>query len=138
MGHHKKLTAFQIKAKKEVKNEAKNAGLSMCGAALTLIELAQAQSHCPFGCFDFELVATPQRPFLERRNAEATVPRVGGVLDFHVEYSSKLCGLQRSNATAGNGRVRQQHEKARLARSATVRPRYYALEPVPEEENVYA
>jgi hypothetical protein len=135
MGHHKKLTAFQTKAKKEVKNEAKNTGLNMCGTAQTLVELARFQSDCHFDCFNFGFVATPQRPFLERRNAEVTVPRVGDILNFHIEYPSQQCGLQRSNATAGNGRVEQQREKARLARATIVPPRYYVLEPIPEEEN---
>jgi len=135
MGHHKKLTTFQIKAKNEVKNEAKNTGLNMCGTAQTLIELARTQSHCQFDCFDFEFVIKPQRLFLERHNAKVALPRVGDILNFHIEYPSKQCGLQRSNATAGNGRVEQQREKARLARVAVVPPRYYVLEPIPEEEN---
>jgi hypothetical protein len=52
------------------------------------------------------------------------LPRVGDIIDFHVEQSSEQCGCRRSNATAGNRRREQR--LAKLALAGTVTTRYYA------------
>jgi hypothetical protein len=123
LGYANRFTPFQQKAKKALKHEAKNCGFNMC-ATQPLLNLAQPTPKNQFDDFDFEFETTSMRPTLERRNAEGIPPRVGDIIDFHIEQSSEQCGCRRSNATAGNRRRQQRSDK--LALADTLITRYYA------------
>jgi hypothetical protein len=115
LGYANRFTPFQQKAKKALKNEARNCGFNMC-ATQPLLNLAQPTPKNQFDDFNFEFETTSMRPTLD-------------IIDFHVEQSSEQCGCRRSNATAGNRR--RQQRLGKLALADTLITRYYA--PTPRE-----